>query len=270
MWLGHSRVETWHDSRYDYDCRLRAGLSHVVVQMTLQGAAYYQGRRGRQIVGPGQAFIDVIPGPFNYGYASEHGEPYKLVYAALVGGEARKWAMQIIRRFGHVLEIGLDSHVHTLLMAMAHQKRAGSSSQPDRYTVSGQVYQLFMALLSQLTQSRLSQTPRIGDAMGLIRSQAANPDFTVQTLAGQIGCSREYLTRQFRHATGLTPSMAIIQHRLDMACVLLRQDSAKLDNVARACGFASANYFCRLFRQRLGVSPGQYRSQPQMVLHQPG
>lgn len=272
MWRGHGQVETWRDARYFYDCRERAGMSHVVLQLTLQGCAFYEDEHGRQLVKPGQAFMNSIPGPFLYGYASEFNEPYKLIYITLVGSECRRWAELITREFGHVLDVGLDSAVHTMMMAMVHQaggrSRHRDETTLDRYHVSGQIYQLFMAILSQLSKTRIRETSRITDAVSLIHQQALDPTFNVHSLARQLNCSREYLYRQFRHALGTSPSDAITQHRLEQSCTLLRQSQDKLDNIAAASGFSSANYFCRTFRQHYGVTPGQYRNQPEMILKQ--
>lgn len=276
MWRGQGGVETWHDTRYFYDCSKRAGEGHVVLQLTLQGVAFYEDQNGRQLVHPGQAFMNYIPGPFLYGYASDDiislDEPYQLVYLSLVGSESRRWADLITSQFGHVLDLGLGGQVHTMMMAMVHETgpRGGRHNKDtfDRYRVSGQIYQLFMAILSQQTQSRLDETPRIADAVSLIQQQALDRSFNVHSLASQMNCSREYLSRQFRHALGISPSDAITQRRLDAACKLLRQSKDKLDNIAHASGFTTANYFCRTFRQCYGVTPNQYRKQPEMILKQ--
>lgn len=277
MWRGHGDIETWHDARYYYICHKRSGEAHVVLQLTLGGAAFYEDDQGRQLVRQGQAFMNHIPGPFHYGYASESGQPYKLVYLSLVGSECRRWADVITNQFGHVLDLGLDSPAHTMMMAMVRQTagsargRGSKTAAVDRYQVSGQIYQLFMTILSQLSQSRIEQTSHISDAVSLIHQQALDPSFNVHSLASQMNCSREYLSRQFRHALHISPSDAITQRRLETACTLLRQSSHskdKLDNIAQASGFTSANYFCRTFRQHYGVTPGQYRRQPEMILRQ--
>jgi len=36
---------------------------------------------------------------------------------------------------------------------------------------------------------------------------------------------------------------------------------SKLDAAARRCGFAGANYLCRLFRRQYGLTPLQFRRQ---------
>lgn len=265
MWRSFGRVESWQDRRYFYDCRSRQGTPHVVLQMTLAGAAFYEDASGRQLVRPGQAFMNHIPGPFSYGYAAEVGGVYKQVYVSMVGSQAKVLAGEITRRFGHVLNLGLGSPAHTLMMAMVHRPR-GEAHAPDRFNLSGQVYQLFMTILSQLSQSRLSQTPHISDAVSYIHQQATDASFNVQALAQQMGFSREYLARQFQHALGISPSEAITQRRLELACNHLRQSDAKLDAVAAAAGFSSANYFCRLFRLHFGVTPAYYRAHREMIL----
>ena len=266
MWIGNAAVESWHDARYWYDSRVRQGQAHVVLQMTLQGGAFHENQaHGRQLVLPGQAFLNHIPGPFNYGYAPEIGGTYKLIFLGLAGQQAHHWCNTITRQFGHVLDIGLHSPIHTMMTAMVHQRQS-SKSPADRYITSGRIYQLYMAILSHLTQSRLGQTPRLGDAVSMIHQHAADGSFNVAQLARQLGWSREYLARQFQRVLGVSPSAAITRCRLEHACSLLRQTDDKLENIAAATGLGSATYLCRIFRQHYGVTPAQYRKQPQMVL----
>ncbi len=71
----------------------------------------------------------------------------------------------------------------------------------------------------------------------------------------------DYMSRCLKRHTGLSPLQ--YAHRLQMqdACTLLRQTDLSLQAVAERVGQPNVNYFVRLFRQNLGISPGRYRSQ---------
>src|SRR5690606_29099743 len=130
----------------------------------------------------------------------------------------------------------------------------------------GQLYQLIMTIYSTLRGSRVSTNPRIARAMGLIAAHAHEPHFNIDALAERLHCSREYLSRQFRAAAGVTPSDYLVQHRIRLAARLLRETDDKLDIVARRCGLSGANYLCRLFRRQTGVTPAQFRARPWLVV----
>ena len=245
------------DASYHHDCRRRRDGRHVTLQLTLAGAGFYASPRGRRLLGPGSAWLDEIPGPFQYGYSSAGGEPYELVFVSFNGSAAFRWYHRLTAEFGHVLEVGPGSAVETQMLAIAHLNQTGAL--PDRYVQSGLLYQLIMAIYAGERVARVTTNPRVARAVGLADARAADPEFAIATLAPQLDCSREHLARQFRAATGLSPSAYLTQRRVRLAAELLRQTSHKLEVVARRSGFSGANYLCRVFRRQVGVSPAAFR-----------
>src|SRR5437763_1630910 len=83
--------------------------------------------------------------------------------------------------------------------------------------------------------ARLATAPLISRAMNAIHKHGLEPDCNVETIAEEIGCSREHLTRVFSSATGVTPADYLMQHRLSEAARQLRVSVEKLDSIARRC-----------------------------------
>lgn len=78
-------------------------------------------------------------------------------------------------------------------------------------------------------------------------------------LAAHAGLSPFHLIRVFRKATGFTPSAWLADRRIHEACRQLRAGGSATD-VAQACGFFDQSHFSRVFKSRLGVTPGDFRS----------
>jgi transcriptional regulator GlxA family with amidase domain len=72
--------------------------------------------------------------------------------------------------------------------------------------------------------------------------------------------SARNFARLFKQEIGKTPGEHIEDLRLEAARRQLEMTSLSTDEVAAACGFASAEVLRRLFRRRLHVTPGQYRT----------
>jgi len=210
------------------------------------------------------AYFDRIPGPFEYGFLPGARRPYEHVFVSLAGPVARRWHGRVVRQFGNVLNFGRQSPVAALMLAIAHSAESGTL--PDRYLLSGQLYQLLMTVFSTLRVSRLNTTPRATRAVELITTHAREALFNIEALAERLDCSREYLTRQFTSAVGVSPSDYLTQHRVRLAATELRTTSDKLDAVARRCGFSGANYFCRVFKQRTGATPAEFRKRVWLVM----
>ncbi len=263
LWLVGGDHETQKSESYYYDARRRLDRPHLTIQLTLGGNGFYAARGTRTILPAGSAWIDTIPGEFEYGF-HRGDKPYSFVFISIGGPEAGKWARRLIGDFGHVISLDAQSAVETHMLNIAHAHRTATLH--DRYLTSGQLYLLLMTLYSTLRGTRVSTSPRIARAMKLIDIHGVESSFNIDTLAERLDCSREYLSRRFREAAGVTPSEYLAQYRLRRAAKLLRDTDDKLDAIAHRCGLSGANYFCRLFRKHTGVTPAQFRARPWMVV----
>lgn len=78
-------------------------------------------------------------------------------------------------------------------------------------------------------------------------------------LAALLEQSPRHFSRRFRAATGESPLAYVLRLRLDSARELLRDTNLTVAEVGEACGFRGSAYFGRVFRQRLSMTPGEYR-----------
>jgi AraC family carnitine catabolism transcriptional activator len=76
-----------------------------------------------------------------------------------------------------------------------------------------------------------------------------------------LGLSLRQVERRLRAATGLSVLQQYRQLRMTKAHQLLQQTALGVTEVAFACGFASPEYFCRLYREQFGCSPSRDRRQ---------
>ncbi|MCH8552343.1 MAG: helix-turn-helix domain-containing protein [Natronospirillum sp.] len=83
--------------------------------------------------------------------------------------------------------------------------------------------------------------------------------FSLQQLAQAVGLSSRTLSRRFVNATGESPKQYWLQLRLLRAEEMLRETNLSVQDIAELLGFSDASYFIRLFRQRAGVTPNDYR-----------
>jgi AraC family transcriptional regulator len=83
---------------------------------------------------------------------------------------------------------------------------------------------------------------------------------SVSTMAQLLDLSEGYFMRAFKHVTGKSPHSYLIDRRLAKARALMRDTSASLSQIALVCGFNSQAHMTTAFKQRLGVSPAQLRT----------
>ncbi len=100
----------------------------------------------------------------------------------------------------------------------------------------------------------------LADAVAHIDSHMAEP-VSLDDLAARCYVSPGHFRKRFRETTGLSPLEYINRRRVAMAQELLAQAELTVAEVAGRVGVPDANYFSRLFRQMVGVTPSAYRRQ---------
>ena len=84
-------------------------------------------------------------------------------------------------------------------------------------------------------------------------------DEGIDEVAARLGLSRRRFTQLFREVTGETWLQCLRRLRIEHACRLLRETGRSTKAIAFECGFESLPQFFRTFRQRTGMTPGQWR-----------
>ena len=94
-----------------------------------------------------------------------------------------------------------------------------------------------------------------------IEQHMADPQFSVEVLAGEVGLSRQQLHRRLKEDAGVTPVAYIRAYRLERAARLLRERQGNVTEVAYAVGFNSLSYFTRCFGDHFDQTPSAYVAQ---------
>jgi len=105
----------------------------------------------------------------------------------------------------------------------------------------------------------VTEDQRVGEALRFIRDHACE-SINVNELLRHISLSRSTLYHRFHNAVGRSPHEEIQRVRLDRVKELLTQTVLPLAEVANLAGFEYPEYLVAVFKRRVGMTPGQYRS----------
>ena len=108
------------------------------------------------------------------------------------------------------------------------------------------------------TQPIKSGTRLIREAIAWLESHYSE-NVRLERLVSYMGYSRSRLFELFKHETGLTPADWLSRYRIKWARKLLRSTSLPIAEIARACGYASAQYFNAAFKKQTGSTPSEWR-----------
>lgn len=175
------------------------------------------------IASPGRAGTSSVPGTAPLGWEGASSEPGTVPSTTPPGGEVA------VAHGAAARELALCSLEEVVLLtaARAESRRSGVD-------------------------------PRIRRAEDLIAADPGAPH-TVRSLAERVRLSPSRFAHLFTEQIGRSPMRALLQARLLHAARLLEVTELPVERVAAASGFGSPFHFSRVFRQRYGVPPGEYR-----------
>ena len=84
-------------------------------------------------------------------------------------------------------------------------------------------------------------------------------DINLDSLASSIGYSYHHFRKLFKTAYGIAPQQFIINTRVNKAKILLLESDELIENIAKRCGFNSSSQFTVTFKDKVGVTPKQFR-----------
>ena len=88
---------------------------------------------------------------------------------------------------------------------------------------------------------------------------------SLQALSDELHLNAPYLSAQFKKETGHTVTEYISYTRIKHALPLLAQSTRSVEDIAATCGFDDMNYFARVFRKVMNMSPTVYRKQARVL-----
>ena len=100
--------------------------------------------------------------------------------------------------------------------------------------------------------------PQIGKALALMHRRPGE-DWSVDTLAVQVGMSRSAFAARFANLVGQTPLRYLTEWRMRVARSRLIDTSDALAAISGDLGYQSEAAFCRAFKRVFGTPPGSIR-----------
>ncbi|QIF05490.1 AraC family transcriptional regulator [Roseimicrobium sp. ORNL1] len=85
-------------------------------------------------------------------------------------------------------------------------------------------------------------------------------EISVETLASLTGLSVFHFSREFKHATGMTPLQFVTRERITRAEMLLRETSLSIIDIGMETGYTNPSYFSKVFARVAGVTPSVFRN----------
>src|SRR5690625_3380459 len=88
---------------------------------------------------------------------------------------------------------------------------------------------------------------------------------TLDDIVEVSGLSKYHFTRLFRTTIHSTPIQYLTKVRINKSIELLKNESLTIEDIAEQVGFSNGNYFNKVFRSAMDMSPGKYRNNKLLI-----
>lgn len=99
----------------------------------------------------------------------------------------------------------------------------------------------------------------------LAEENFANHECNVAWIANKLYMTSGYVGKVFNKSTGIGLMEYIMECRMKAACQLLSEENISVSKIAAQVGYTDANYFTKAFRNKIGMSPSEYRKKRRTV-----
>jgi AraC-like DNA-binding protein len=151
------------------------------------------------------------------------------------------------------------SHTENLFHKLLHAYRSDSpAALAEMLSI---LYEIYASVIRSQSGAYIekAQRNRIEEAKRYVDFHFTDPELCISQVARTAEMSEVYFRRLFKAKYGISPLRYIVSLRLGRARELMKYPFLSLDECAKQSGFSSQQYFCKVFREQIGVTPTDYR-----------
>ncbi|UUZ95513.1 AraC family transcriptional regulator [Paenibacillus sp. P25] len=106
----------------------------------------------------------------------------------------------------------------------------------------------------------LSQRQIATEAAYLLETWGGSESVQISELSARLNIHRNYVTNCFKQVYGVSPKYYLTKVKVEKAKRSLQETTLSVQEIANELMFSSPAYFCKFFRDHVGLTPLKYRS----------
>ncbi|MBN2711712.1 MAG: helix-turn-helix transcriptional regulator [Planctomycetes bacterium] len=229
-------------------------LRRILLQRSIEGEGVVFGEGKTFAVPAGSMFVIERPGPYGYCYDGD-GTPWEVEYTSICCDTSPPL---LPREFSDYPIFPIKDYP---LLAKEMSELVGMyNAGANPLSMAEKSYRLILGVIHSL-QSGRSENP-LAESMREAIEEEFDTDLSFADLARRFDVAHETMIRIFKRVHGMTPGQYLLGVRVRHARRFLSQTREPIKHIASLCGFSTANYFGRVFKDETGCTPAQYRRNP--------
>ncbi len=237
------------DNRHREECYL--------FQYTLSGSGTVVIKGVKHIVNEGSGFFLKIPDDDEYFFdQKENLSPWRFIYIKFCGDGCLDYYNLIKDSVGNIFRI--NGNAKSILALSEIYRRASLGLISNSFTGERLTFDFLCKLCSDLLNDENHFSDIVLKAKRIIENEYMTIG-GIYDVSQKLGVSQSHLTRIFSNELKSSPIEYLTRVRLQEAVNLLNSSAESIESIALKCGFSCGNYFCKVFRKHMHISPGEYR-----------
>lgn len=170
----------------------------------------------------------------------------------LMGTAIERTTIRIAATLGGLSPVLVDTTVREFAQKMCF---AESRSEAERMVIA--LIERFCTEIRK--QKAAGYSSLVRQAIDYMEVNLSKPMPTVE-IARAAGAERKRFVERFRKETGMTVKEYLANRRCTIAAQLLLESRVSIQEIAAYVGYPDSNYFSKVFKAGMGVSPQEYRN----------
>lgn len=249
--------ESRHSSSYYWDNQKRPPM--YLFQYTLSGSGTVRMDGGEYLVEKGDAFFLRMPEEEAYYFDEKKNvSPWEFVYLMFGGSAVSDYYEYAVNHLGKIFSVSEYHPAIQVLMELYSKAKNGRIQ--NAFSAGSEVFR-FLCLLCDTDNLVGSRSSGLVERAKYYLEQNYAEQITLAQVSESLGVSQSHLSREFSKYMGEQPIHYLTKIRLGRSVELLHSTHMDLGEISRLCGFADSNYFGKVFKKHMKLSPDRFRKE---------
>jgi AraC-like DNA-binding protein len=249
-----------HPKGYAFDWQHGRVLDGFALVYISNGSGKFESKLDSSAaIGAGHAFL-LFPGVWHR-YVPDPDTGWHEHWIGFDGETARRWLRhKFISTKNPVLKINAED---TVLATFSRVMQSIRANRPALQQILAGATANLLGLFYSAQQAQPAAETQNSNAIEIAITRIQNEfgrELDMKALARELGVGYSWLRHTFTAHTGLSPHQYLLEFRLVSARTLLAETQLSIKEIATQTGFGDEFYFSRLFRQKLNLTPSQWRN----------
>lgn len=202
--------------------------------------------------------FDVIVLPPNTPYVQElkKSDELSFLWTHFTGNNVEEILNQFgIKKYPHVNKVNQNNHIQTRF-----QRLFDCFIRNDEFMERDLSTSLEKLLIEFARAIKTREKPKISLSKSISYiNNNYNMHIKIPDLAKMDGLSMTQYNLNFKKQMGMSPTKYIISLRMNTSKELIEASNLSLKQISSMCGYEDYNFFAKVFKQYIGISPKKYR-----------